>query len=229
MYTIPTGIKTNIKRNEDNEGVILSETSILQRCPFYIFIGPPRSGKTTIIEEMLENQELYFKKYHKVIFITPSGFSGIELTLNKNWYPTLNMDWIYKELEKISEEKIQKQVLLIFDDCVSEMNKISATSDFTKLFYNRRHIFPNVCVSIFLTTQYWVKIPSAIRSLNTGLFIFKINQTEWVKITKELTIPDTSHILKSIILTMGTKPFSFLYLNFNNNKYYLNFDSQIIV
>ena len=101
MYTIPTGIKTNIKRNEDNEGVILSETSILQRCPFYIFIGPPRSGKTTIIEEMLENPELYFKKYHKVIFITPSGFSGIELTLNKNWYPTLNMDWIYKELREI--------------------------------------------------------------------------------------------------------------------------------
>jgi hypothetical protein len=229
MYTIPTGIKTNIKFSENVEGVKLEEKSILQNCPFYIFIGPPRSGKTTIIEEMLNNKELYFKKFNKVLFISPSSFGDIDLVVGENWYPTLNLSWIYEELSKLQNKESTKQVLIIFDDCVSEMNKLNNVPDFTKLFYNRRHILPNVCVSIFLTTQYWVKIPSCLRSIGTGLFIFKVNQTEWSKITKELTIQDNSHILKTVVSTLGSKPFTFLYLNFINNKYYLNFESQIII
>lgn len=41
------------------------------------FLGSPGSGKTHLINEWLTNEKLYFKKYNRVLFVTPSKFPGL--------------------------------------------------------------------------------------------------------------------------------------------------------
>ena len=231
MYTKPTGLTIDLSPEKiEHEGVDLPKDHFLQTCPFYILLGPPKSGKTTVIQTLITHEMLYLKKFNHILFISPSSFGNLELELEKNWYPSINLEWIYKKFAEISSVGEKKsQVLLIFDDCVSEMRTLEGKPDFTKLFYNRRHITPNVCLSIFLTSQYWTKIPSAIRAMCSGTFIFSINQSEWTKMVKELPLGENSSTLKTAIQSLQTKPHSFIHLNFNNNKKYLNFESELII
>lgn len=225
-----TGLSIDITKmiNIEEEGVNLPKGHILQRSPFYIFIGPPKSGKSTIIQTLISHESLYLKKFNLILFVSPSGFNGLELDLDNNWYPSFNLQWIYEKINILKENKTQQQVLLILDDCVSELKAYETKPDFNRLFYNRRHIIPNVCVSIFLTTQYWMKIPSSIRAMSTGIFIFSINSTEWIKMIKETPIGESPK-LKTIVASLSSKPHSFIYINFNNNKKYLNFESELLL
>lgn len=231
MFSKPTGINIEFTKNSipTDEGVILSEDHILQRCPFYIFLGPPRSGKSTVIQTLICNEHLYLKKFTQIFLISPSGFPDLELELEKNWYPTLNLEWLSKKFTELTILDKQQQVLVILDDCVSELKSLENKPEFTKLFYNRRHIKPKVCVSIFLTSQYWSKIPASIRGMCTGIFIFSINSTEVSKMIKELPFGDNTTKIKTIISTLGnSKPHEFIYINFINNKKYLNFESELL-
>ena len=191
-------------------------------------IGPPKSGKSTIIQTIISHEALYLKKFNLILFISPSGFSGLELELDVNWYPSFNLQWIYEKMNVLKEKTTTQQVLLILDDCVSELKGFETKPDFNRLFYNRRHLLPNVCVSIFLSTQYWTKIPSSVRTIATGLFIFSINSTEWSKLTKETPVNDNPK-LKTVVSSLNSKPHSFIYINFNNNKKYLNFESELLI
>lgn len=226
MLSKSTGIVPIAKKPPVHEGVDLDKDYVVQPCPFYILLGLPSSGKSTTISELLLNPLLYFKKFEKVLFITPSGFKDLDLELDDNWYPSLNIKWIYDKIKSFSNEDKTNQILLVFDDCVSEMNKLNSNPDFTQLFYNRRHLFKGVCVSIILSSQYWTKIPMSIRSLHTGLFIFKTSPIEIDKMSKEVNLGTTT---KTIVKMLSEKEFAFIYLNLNNNKKYLNFESEIII
>jgi len=226
MYSKPTGIVAISTPKVIHEGVSLPIDYIVQPCPFYILLGVPSCGKSTTISEMLRNSALYFKKFNKVLFITPSGFSDLDLVLDENWYPSLNIEWLYGKIKENCGKDTIQQVLVVFDDCVAEMNKLNSNPLFTQLFFNRRHLMKGVCVSILLTTQYWTKIPASIRALNTGLFIFKCAPTELEKLIKEVNIGISP---KAVLQVVTEKVHNFMYVNFINNKKYLNFDSELII
>jgi hypothetical protein len=64
--------------------------------------------------------------------------------------------------------------------------------------------------------------------MTNGIFIFAINNTEWNKMFKELPIGDSAK-LKTVVSALPAKPHSFVYFDFNNNKKYLNFESELLL
>jgi len=211
------------------EGVDVDE-DILQRTFQYIIIGRPGAGKSTLIKNLLFHEKLYFKKFHKVLFMTPSGISGIELD-SSNWVPSLNLDWLDRKLREESElgkeKNITRNILIVIDDLVSSLDKNKNDEFLVQIFYNRRHLLPNIHICLIVTTQKWSKIPSGFRVVATGLFLFAVPPKELKAIKEELSIARTIR-LDPILKAIWSSKHHFFYYNFNKDTLFHNFDQIIL-
>lgn len=227
MYSTKSGI--SIKPIKDESTGCDVSGSMLQKSFIYGVIGSPGSGKSTLIETLITSKELYYLKFHKVIFITPSSFAGFELT-DDNWYPTLNLTWIFNKIEEQENKYVdgkKRQILLVLDDCISDIKANQNNSSLVKLFFNRRHLFPHVEVQIILTSQQWTMIPLRFRTILTGIFLFKTNKTQWISISKEIILESIRN-LTSILDKIWKKPHDCLYINNETESCYHNFDKLLI-
>lgn len=229
MFTISTGYQLE-KKEKAPEGVNLQNDDMLQRSFFYILLGPPSSGKSTLIEWLIGQPEFYAKKFNSILFITPSSFDSVDLVLEENWYPTLKLSWIEKKIDELNnrEGSNTKQMLIILDDCVSDLAKEQNNPTLSSLFYNRRHLRPKVHISIIVTSQYWTKIPSSIRAMHTGLFIFKIPKIEWQKLKNELVLESIKQLDKGL-LNILKAPHSFIFINCLNENVFYKLEKKLII
>lgn len=228
MYSKESGIKI-IKTDIKKEGVTVSG-DLLQSSFIAAIIGPPGTGKSTLIETLITHEKLYFKKFHKIIFITPSKYELLDLIEDENWWPRLNTTWLSKKLNDENEIGIAnnqvRQMLIVLDDCVSEINK-SQTDDFlVKLFYNRRHLLSNIYVSIIVVSQKYNMIPLKFRSIITMLFLFKVPISQWNEIKKELTVDNISS-LTQLLPALWKNRHDFVLINNNNDFIFHNFNKLL--
>lgn len=211
------------------EGVDVDE-DILQRTFQFIIVGRPGAGKSTLIKNLLFHEKLYYKKFNKVLFMTPSGISGIELD-ESNWTPSLNMEWLDKKLRHESdigkEKGCTRTILLVIDDLVSSLDKNKNDEYLVQIFYNRRKMLPFIHICLIITTQKWSKIPSSFRVVATGIFLFAVPPKEMKSIKEELSIARTIR-LDPILKSIWSKPHHFFYYNFNKDTLFHNFDQIIL-
>jgi hypothetical protein len=209
------------------EGVNVSG-DLLQRNFCYMVIGPPGSGKSTLIVNMLKHPDLYFQKFNKVIFVTPTGFETVTLIEDDNWYKNINPIWLKTKLEDISKaNKTPQNILVIFDDVIGQFHKYENDPFMIDLFYNRRHPFPNVCVSIIIGSQKYNLFPFKFRTTITGLWIFKVTKNIWNEIEKELLISNTKGLTTSLPM-LFRKKYDCIYINNNNELVFHNFKKIFI-
>ena len=57
---------------------------------------------------------------------------------------------MHEEYKTLSNEK--RHILIVLDDVVSDLNKIDKDPFLISLFYNRRQLVHNACISIIVTT-----------------------------------------------------------------------------
>mgnify|MGYP003390402443 FL=1 len=69
-------------------------------------------------------------------------------------------------------------MLIVFDDVISYMKDSSINKQSSELFFNRRHLLHNGCISIIVTSQKWTSFPKFIRAVCTSLIIFNVNKYE---------------------------------------------------
>lgn len=99
-------------------------------------VGPPRSGKTRLIRKLLTEKCYYGGEgegcfFQKQIFVSPSIIPGVKLCENYNYlkhvdlfmlYNMLDiMDREYQESEEFQSANVKGHLLLVFDDCIGEM------------------------------------------------------------------------------------------------------------
>ena len=220
-----------IKKPVDHtqEGVSVN-TDVIQRSFVALIIGIPGSGKSSLIECLITNEKLYLRAFNQILFITPTKIGELILIEDENWWPRLNPKWLYGKIEKQNElgklnDEI-RQILIVLDDCVSQLK--SDHDDFlTTLFYNRRKYMSNVHISIIVATQKFNMIPLKIRSVATMFFVFKLPKNSWTDLIKEVPLSLSSELIKSLAALWKEKH-DFLLLNINNDSVYLNFNKLLI-
>lgn len=129
------------------------EGDLLPRQFCWSVIGVPNSGKTTFLKRLVSEPEFYRDKFDYIISVSPSPLE-IALIPSECQSKTFQLDWLYERINYLRSLKLRaKNLLFIFDDCVSQLKKVSNDPMLVDLFFNRRHIIPGCTISIILTTQ----------------------------------------------------------------------------
>lgn len=215
-------IKIRTPKNKKKEGVG-GINSILQSHFVCLIVGKPGSGKSHLLYELLMNPGLYFKKFDRVFFCTPTEISKDLNMKSDNWKTNLDCDWL---LSKIKECEKQSNVLIILDDVIAELRKEMNNPLLKKLIFNRRHLIEDGTVSFIITSQKYIVCPPAIRSCLSSIIIFKVNPADWKKIKEECIFIDGVEN-GSVLREAYNRPYNFIYARLDNSCIYSNFENQI--
>ena len=67
-----------------------------------IIAGKPGSGKTHLLQEMLNNEDLYKDKFNDIFIFSPSfAKMNVKIPL-QNFKSTFDLDWLFDKLQEIN-------------------------------------------------------------------------------------------------------------------------------
>ncbi len=203
----------------------------LPTIPFYLLSeGAGNSGKTLCTVSLVSNYKSYFKestfiftnsrcptlmkmakKFKAKVFddiYSPNGSNRVEQILKK------------QEMREESDLPV-KNVLLIFDDFISNSELNKRRGSLTKLFSMARHFQ----VSMVFTSQSWTLIPSPVRRMATDVIAFSTsNNKELKSLADELCNFVTEEEWKVIFEFATKEKHNFLYCQILKKRFLKNFD-----
>ena len=177
------------------------------------------SGKSQLIKYIIK---LYGHQFKKIFVVCPSEavnkfYSDIIPPENIfDEYKEEWMDTLMKRLTKINAGKKDNEsahVLLILDDCVSDIN-FHASNSFEKIFTRGRHLK----ISIILTTQYCYLIPPVCRVNCDYILVGQMNKQGLKVMTDEFLMGDISPKEFMDMYYRLTNDYGFLIINNNSTK-----------
>ena len=202
-------------------------TSYLNHHSTNLLIGKPKSGKTSLLLAMLKDKKLLNRVYHNVYLFQPShSRASLKKDIFKKhpedkMFEELTFDNLEEVLERIKGTPPEENNVIIFDDMASYLKNRETLQLFKELIFNRRHIR----TSIYFLNQTFFSVPKELRRLFSNIFIFKVSKDELKNIFDE-NVEDEN--IKSMMPTISkevfNKPFSYLFINTDNQKFYKKFD-----
>ena len=187
-----------------------------------LIVGKPGSGKSHLIEELILNSSMYYKKFNKIFFVGGSGFTRLPSNPN-NSNSVFDPTWM---LEKINENPEAKNILFVLDDVIGEIKAQQNNPDLMKLVFNRRHILNDSTISYIITTQKYMVCPARLRSCISCIMFFQVQKADFKKIMDEVVFQEIdkytyTRICKHLI------DHNFCYIRLDNSKIYLNFEKLL--
>ena len=190
------------------------EAPILAKSQGFVIglIGKPGSGKTYLIKELLT--ETLKDKFSYILLCSPSSHEYKDLVPGTQATNVFEIGWVYKMINIINlsqQSAKNKNVLLIIDDCISDIKDKQKDPKLSALFFNRRHLlWGDGIISIVLTSQKYTMIPARFRSCLTNLMLFSISPFDMQKIFEESIIKFTKAQWISLINAVYEKEHSYL-------------------
>ena len=148
----PSDIKvTKVKMSCDQRPRGLSK--VLDFNGAYLVVGPPKSGKTNLIINMIakRSRKTFYKKFDRIHLISPSLHTiGKKIDIpDQDKYSKFEGDTIREILDNIPEDENH---LFIFDDCIVDLGKATNRPILLDMIYNRRHYGGGITIII---TKKW--------------------------------------------------------------------------
>ena len=202
----------------------------LLKPPFLgVFEGSVRTGKSTILVNLLYNKEFYYGLFDKIIFISPTVMNDLTLKhlreddevikINDNLD---DLDGILKVIveEKEKNEETRKEFyLIILDDC---LGLIKPKSYVSYLCSRYRHYK----ISLIFTSQNFRSINNIIRTNATFYLLFKTaNNKTYTKYVEEFG--NIFENFEEMYKKATTEPYNFLFLNLRTLGAWHNFEKNL--
>lgn len=156
-------------------------------------IGKPGSGKSTIIEEFLLNEELLNGLFEYIFIFSPTKFLNVECIEGANWFPHFSIDVLFSlidflnsDLDNLSEKNSNIKVLFVFDDLLANFKEAKTDTKLMQFFYNRRHLLKyGIEISIIMSAQRYMVIPINYRACFSDLILFRLNDRDYKSIKED--------------------------------------------
>lgn len=177
-------------------------------------VGKPGSGKTYIIQELLKGP--LSKTFDYVALCSPSLKEYKDLVPPSQTTQIVSEEWICQMINSINlatNSSSPVKVLFVLDDSVADLKLLERRPKILNLFFNRRHLLWNGCVSLIFTTQKYTMMPARYRSCITDTIMFNLSPFDMDKIYSELIIKFRKGEWKDIISRVFDKEHSFLFID----------------
>ena len=181
------------------------------------FLAKRNSGKSVLCKYLVEAEK---HKFNKIFLICPterinSHYS--DLVKPDDIFDNYDEEWVDSLIKKMTEinagKKTKKNVLLILDDCVSDINFHQSPS-LKKLYTRGRHINISVC----MITQYMNMCPPVCRNNSDYLFVGQLNKQSINLLCDEFMCGDISKEDFIKMYNRCSTDFHFLVINNNSVK-----------
>lgn len=194
----------------------------------WLINGPPGSGKSNLILNLLCVPDKYYnKQFDRVFLISPS-----QKSTDKDYWRSLPEEQRFHEFsEEVLNEILEdiggsgEKILVILDDVVAQLKK--NMTPLLRFLYNRRHVCgPKGCCAVMITSQVLNKVPLEIRKVMTHVCTFYMaSKREKDSFYEDyagsmLAKPDYDSLLRYVF----DKKHNFLMFDAANNNLYKNFN-----
>lgn len=193
-----------------------------------LFIGPPRSGKSSLMLQWLLNKKprLYRKVFDNVLVVAPTQSLR---SIKEQPFAEHDPSKMYTELDQETMQEIVNRVkewaeeelntLLIIDDQTAHLKNTEVQKLYNELSFNRRHYRCTIwnCVQVFN------QIPLPVRKSATHLVVFKTPIQEFDTIMGE-TLSWAKEMTRSLYNYVYQRPHEFLLLNVPLGKIYRKYN-----
>lgn len=208
------------------EKVIKEDRDLMDNDFLMTIIGKQGYGKSSLISKLLNTEHLLHKKFHAILWTTPSEIPGFNRDEN-TWTETLSFDWIKERLDAISEKALEKKktlsTLWVIDDAIAQIFGGKENKNILDLIIRRRHYVKNVNLSIIFTTQYLKLLPKRYRSMMNYILVFQMNSDDYRELEKEY-LQKNNHLTLIIQQHWKKNKYNFIYINMFNHFLTLNFE-----
>jgi GTPase SAR1 family protein len=205
-------------------------TRFLNQHSMNLFLGPPRSGKTSLLYSFFKSSKILKNCFHTIYVFQPKQSRA---SMQDKIFDTLPEDQLYDELSYDNLSEVMDRIRLdadegfnsaiLFDDQSAYLKNKDTMRLFKELVWNRRHLH----VSCFFCVQSWFAVPKELRRVWTNAFIFKVNKQQLNDIWEEI-IEKPKDLVDKIRKLVYDKPHQYLFINVDNQRIFKCWDEIIL-
>jgi hypothetical protein len=200
-------------------------TSFLNNHSTTLFIGKPKSGKTSLLYSFFKSKKLMNKVFDRIFIMQPSASRA---SMKDQLFNKLPEDQIYEELNLQNLTEIESKLtpdgnnVLLIDDMSAYLKDKNNLKKLKQLVFNRRHLH----LSIFFLVQTWFSVPKEIRKLFSNIFVFKVSKNEMSVIWDEV-IEHSTDLVLPIVKLVYDQPYQWLFINTDSQRMFKCFDELV--
>lgn len=202
-------------------------TSYLNSHSTNLLLGKPKSGKSSLLWSMLKDKRMLNKVFDNVYLFQPShSRASIKNNIFKNhpkdkMFEELNYEDLDEVMDRIRGTDPNENNVIIFDDQSAYLKNKETLRLFKELIFNRRHLR----TSIYFLNQTFFSVPKELRRLFSNIFVFKVSRNEMKNLFEEVVEQDhVKELMPQISKLVFDKPYQYLFINTDNQKFYKGFD-----
>ena len=200
-------------------------TSFLNNHSTTLFIGRPKSGKTSLLYSFFKSREIFKNTFDKIFLFQPEQSRAsmkdklFDKIPDEQKYNELNLE----NLNEVENNLSEYNNVILFDDMTAYLKDGEIKKKLKELVFNRRHKH----LSIIFLVQTYLSIEKDIRKLFSNIFVFKCSKKEMEMIFDEVVELPKDYILP-IMKIVYDKPYQYLFINTDSQRLFKNFDEIII-